>query len=295
VDNPIEFSKRSRRAILIFVILLVFLVLIPRALSLFDFEKSYHFHQTDFEKNNYTNFKFKKKKYKKYTYQKYDKHSKFKTPSKKFDPNTYSINDWMKLGMSQKQADLILKFGKRGFYSDEDLKKVFVISDKFFQVIRDSLVYPEKKSKENSSFEKNLSLNASQKTQIIELNTANEKDLLTLKGIGPFFAKNIIKKRNEFGGFIKKEQLLEVWKLDQEKLNAFEMNLSINPTLIQQLPLNSVSDEDLKKHPYITWNVANSIVKIREQLGGFQSIEDIKRSVLINEELYNKLKPYLTL
>ena len=82
MDNPIEFSKRSRRAILIFVILLVFLVLIPRALSLFDFEKSYHFQQTNFEKNNYQKFIFKKKKIKKFTYQKYNKTSKFKKPNK---------------------------------------------------------------------------------------------------------------------------------------------------------------------------------------------------------------------
>lgn len=286
MENPIDFSKRSRRAILIFVVLLIIIVLIPRFLSLFQDSEQFSFHQTNFEK-----IKFKKKTYPKKFYKSYSKKSKFKTPPKKFDPNTYSSADWINLGMSQKQADLIVKFGKRGFYSDEDLKKVFVISDQFFAVIKDSLVYPEQKNENTVA----KSVNRDLKIVYVEINSANETDLMELKGIGQFFAKNIIKKRNELGGFVKKEQLLEVWKMDQEKLDGIINNISIDIKAITQLPLNTVSAQELKNHPYFTWNVANSIVKLRSQMGGFQSIEDIRRSVLIDDELFTKIKPYLKL
>jgi competence protein ComEA len=286
MENPIEFSKRSRRAIILFISILIIVVLIPRVYNLFQDSEQFSFHQTNFDK-----IQFKKKVYTKTFYKSYSKKSKYKTPLQKFDPNTYTATDWMNLGMSQKQGDLIVKFGKRGFYSDEDLKKVFVISDQFFAVIKDSLFYPERKNENTVA----KSVNKDVKIVFVELNSANETDLMELKGIGQFFAKNIIKKRNELGGFVKKEQLLEVWKMDQEKLANIEKNISIDLNSIIQLPLNTISAQELKNHPYFTWNVANSIVKLRSQLGGFQSIEDIRRSVLIDDEFFTKIKPYLTL
>ena len=119
--------------------------------------------------------------------------------------------------------------------------------------------------------------------------------MINLKGVGAFFAKQIIKKRNELGGFISKEQLLEVWKMDEEKYEIIQSQITVNPTLIKRVELNSITIDQLKSHPYIRWNIANSIIKMREQRKGFSSINDIKESVLINEELFEKLKPYLTL
>jgi DNA uptake protein ComE-like DNA-binding protein len=56
-----------------------------------------------------------------------------------------------------------------------------------------------------------------------------------------------------------------------------------------------VSAEELKSHPYLNWNIANSIIKIRERKGGFKLVEEIKESILVDEELFNKLKPYVSL
>ena len=93
--------------------------MIPRLLMNFSGSSPYTFQQTDF-----TEKVFEKRTYTKsnYSYFKKKKGSKFKTPPKKFDPNQYSQKDWMNIGMSEKQAALILKFGTRGFYSEEDLK-----------------------------------------------------------------------------------------------------------------------------------------------------------------------------
>jgi competence protein ComEA len=288
MENPLEFSKRSRKAILFFVLFFLLIVITPRLIFLFKEPADFKFTQTDFEKKV-----FKKRTFSysnNYESNRYSKKSRFKTPPEKFDPNQYSPSDWMNLGMSQKQADLIIRFGKRGFYSDEDLKKVFVISEKFFAVIKDSLVYPQKQVYEKVSYAKD-----EKKVKIIELNTASEEELMTIKGIGQYFAMNIIKKRDAFGGFIYKTQLLEVWKFDEEKLALISDFVSVDPTLIKQINLNSVTVEELKKHPYLTWNIANSIVKMRAQLGSFQKIEDIKRSVLVDEDFYQKIKPYLSL
>jgi competence ComEA-like helix-hairpin-helix protein len=287
MQNPIHFSKRSRRAIVIFTVAMIVVVLIPRFYFLINPPQKFTFSQTPFQKEHYKNIEFKKREKKKY----FKKSSKFKVPASKFDPNKYTEADWIKLGMSPKQASLILKFGKRGFYSTEDLKRVFVISDKFYEIIKDSLVFPDKPA--YSKFEK--STFEVKKVAKVEINTATEEELLNVKGVGPFFAKQIVKKRNELGGFISKEQLLEVWKFDQEKLDIISPNITINAALIQKININTAPVELLKAHPYIRWNIANSIVKMRAQIGTFKRIEDLKKSVLITDEVFEKLKLYVTI
>lgn len=287
MENPIEFSKKSRKAIFFFILFFLVIVILPRFISLFQKPTDFEFTQTDFQKKEFKKkYQFVKKNYSK---NKYSKSSKYKTPPKKFDPNKYSPTDWMKLGMSQKQADLIIRFGKRGFYSNDDLRKVFVISDEFFNVIRDSLYYPEKQELAKTENFKE------QKKLLIELNSASEEELMKIPGIGAFFAKNIIKRRDALGGFISKNQLLEVWKMDEEKLKSIEEFISVDETLIKKIDLNEISAEELKKNPYLNWNCVNSIIKMRTQLGEYKNIEEIKRSVLIDDQLFNKLKPYLTI
>src|SRR3989338_1959796 len=39
---------------------------------------------------------------------------KYHAPPKIFDPNAYTAQDWMRLGLSQKQADVIVRYAERG-------------------------------------------------------------------------------------------------------------------------------------------------------------------------------------
>ncbi len=184
-----------------------------------------------------------------------------------------------------------MDFTKRGLYSNEDLKRIFVISADLFELIKDSTFYSIKKESIKISDKKIVE----SKPILIDLNSATEEQLINLKGIGSFYAKQIIKKRNELGGFYDVQQLKEVWKLDQDKLILIEPFVTIDVSNIIKIQLNSINLVELKKHPYVRWNVANSIIKMRVQKGGFEKIEEIKESILINDELFDKLKPYLSL
>ncbi len=217
----------------------------------------------------------------------------YKVPPSKFDPNLYSVKDWMYLGLTQKQAEVVMKFGKYGFKSNQQLAKVFVIPKEVFELLKDSTFYPTtiqlNHSKENNEIPQE------KKIVRIELNSASEEELVTIPGIGPFFANNIIKLRDKLGGFVKFEQLTEVWKFSPEKLEEIKPYINLDISKIDKLNINTVSVEELKRHPYFSWNVANSIVKMRKQKGNFTSISELKESVLITEELFLKIKPYLTL
>ena len=130
---------------------------------------------------------------------------------------------------------------------------------------------------------------------VVDINSASEEELQAIKGVGPFFAKNIVKRREQLGGYWKEEQLQEVWKMTPEKLEEIKPYIKIDPEKIKKLNINTASAEEFKKHPYFTWNIANAIVKLRNQHGPFKSINDLKMSVVLTEELFLKIKPYLTL
>lgn len=220
------------------------------------------------------------------------KKSRYHAPPSKFDPNTYQVNDWMKLGLSVKQANVVLKFSKYSLKSNDQLKKIVVISDELFELIKDSTFYP-KTEFENNKFQFADKKENTKKQVILDINTATEEELNNLPGIGDFFARSIMKKRDELGGFYSKEQLLEIWKFDQVKLDAIAPLIKVQLEAIKKIDINSAEAKDFKRHPYFSWNLANSIVKLRSQNGKFTHIEEIRKSVLITDEIYEKIRMYL--
>ncbi len=293
-NSSFYISKQNKRGVFIILCISITIVFTPRFIQSFREKKKYQLTSEDLSELNektpnsfHNSIKNRKKSYTKKRYQ---------LPPKKFDPNSYTKENWMYLGLSEKQAQVVLNFARRGLYSNEQLQKIFVISDGLFELIKDSTFYPERDiAKKNFVFSENQSPNPKKSIIQIELNEATQADLESIRGIGSFFAKNIIRYRERLGGFVRKEQLLEVWKFDTAKYNEIEPFITINDQLIKKINLNTASAEELKSFPYFNWNIANSIVKMRNRLERYHDIEQIKESELIDEELFDKIKPYLSL
>jgi competence ComEA-like helix-hairpin-helix protein len=288
-------SKRNRQALVIVIFISILIVYIPRILMILeDSSSSIQISQAEIQetRNKISEYQKSKKKYTKF-YSKKNKKSKYKFPPSKFDPNEYSLRDWMQLGLSEKQANVVLKFTSRGINSNEDLQRVFVISDELYEMIKDSTYYSVAEKIEIT--QKVIPEHIEKPKLSIELNAASQEELMKIKGIGESFAKWIINYRTRLGGFSKKEQLLEVWKMDIDKFSQIESFIALDENKIVKIKLNAITVEELKNHPYLNWNKANSIIKIRDRKKGFQNIEEIKESVLIDEECFEKLKPYLSL
>lgn len=213
---------------------------------------------------------------------------KFIGPPHRFDPNQYSKNDWINLGLSDKQADVVLRFSERGLYSNDDLQRIFVIPEKLFLLIKDSTFYPERPQNNYSR------PSTARETLYLNINTASKEELMKIPGIGAYFADKMVFFREKLGGYVSREQLLEIKKFDAQKLKDIEQYIYLGNSEIRKLDVNTADFESLNAHPYITYEVANSIVKMRAQKP-YERIEDIKRSKLIDDEIYEKLLPYLTI
>jgi DNA uptake protein ComE-like DNA-binding protein len=286
-------SKRNRQALVLVIFLSIIIVYIPRIVLTFDnSEATIKISDAEIAETKNKIASYRKNRKSTYAYNR-EKKRRYHLPPSKFDPNTYELSDWMQLGMTEKQAKVVLKFTSRGLKSNEDLQRVFVISDELFDMIKDSTFYP---TFEKSVTPEKKSFTKTEKPKIVvELNGANQEDLMKIPGIGESFAKWIINYRTRLGGFSKKEQLLEVWKMDIDKFSQIESFIALDENKIVKIKLNAITVEELKNHPYLNWNKANSIIKIRDRKKGFQKIEEIKESVLIDEECFEKLKPYLSL
>jgi competence protein ComEA len=287
-EDPFVISKRSKRGLLVLILVSLVLIFFPRVYMFFQKEEALVINSEQIAEFERTHKKFEKRNYSNY----YSKKKKYKAPDSKFNPNSYTLSDWIKLGLSEKQSVVILKFTARGIYTEEDLKRIFVIPDILFELIRDSVVYPQRfqNTPNQESFQKQVK----QITQI-NLNTADTTEFMKIYGIGAFYAKQIIRYREKLGGYFTKEQLLEVWKMTPEAYDKIKDHIFINEKDVKRIDINSVTIEELKAHPYLNWNKANSIIKMRIQRNGFKNIEELKESVLIDTETYEKLFPYLSL
>lgn len=129
-------------------------------------------------------------------------------------------------------------------------------------------------------------------TSKVNINTADSLVWLKIKGIGPKTTRQILSFRKNLGGFLAKDQLKEVYLISDSLYKTFENQL-FNDSQILKININNVSISDLKKHPYINWNLANAIVNYRIQHGDFFSVDKIKEIHLVNDEIYRKIAPYL--
>lgn len=105
------------------------------------------------------------------------------------------------------------------------------------------------------------------RSQKLNLNSADTTELKSLPGIGSFFAKNIVDYRNKLGGFIEKEQLLEVYAFDSTRMANIENLIIIDTIELRKVNVNTDDFKTILRHPYIEYEDVKKIVNYRESKG----------------------------
>ncbi len=128
---------------------------------------------------------------------------------------------------------------------------------------------------------------------MVNINQADTTALQQIRGIGPVFSRRIVRYRELLGGYSCASQLLEVFGMDSARYVSMLDFIETDTLLIEQINLNTASFGDLVRHPYIDQPVASAILNLRDQHGPFACPADIKSSYLIDDESWERLRPYL--
>jgi len=307
LNDYFSFTKKERHGIIYIVFIIAALIFLPFLFPYFSkkesidtskFEKEIAQLQID-SSSKKIHFKFR------------DEYENDVSPSDKygseknvelfyFDPNTASVNDWVRLGIREKTAKTIQKYILKGgrFKKPEDLKKIWGLSE---TDVNRLIPYVSIKSADKNylhfqekQFSEKASYNSKKSFDKIDINFADSTAFIALPGIGSKLANRIISFREKLGGFYSIDQISETYLLPDSTFQKIKAQLIVNSTAIKKININSASVDEMKSHPYIRYYIANAIFQYRKQHGNFQSVEEIKKIMTVTDDIYNKAFPYLT-
>lgn len=222
-----------------------------------------------------------------------------------FDPNRTSEEDWKKLGLSEKTIHTIQNYLSKGghFYKTTDLQKIYGFKSEDFERLepyikiegvtdKDDIKNAKKELKESGLTSTPYS---TLKFRTIDINTADTTAFISLPGIGSKLAARIVNFRDKLGGFYSLDQVGETYGLPDSTFQKIKNTLVLSSPSVKKLNINTATKDEMKVHPYFKWALANAIVEYRNQHGNFSTIEELKKISLITDDVFNKIKNYLTL
>ncbi|MBS7333372.1 MAG: helix-hairpin-helix domain-containing protein [Weeksellaceae bacterium] len=154
-----------------------------------------------------------------------------------FNPNDYSIEDWVAIGFSPKQAETILKYKNivgGEFKSKEQLKKCYVISDEKYNEMKNFINLPEKvevnytKNTIDNSEPKNIPTTTKSEVKKVEITEKFNPNDLDLEGwmklgFSEKQAQTILNFKRSLGGKFKDAKTLSrSYVITEEKFKEME-------------------------------------------------------------------------
>ncbi len=207
-----------------------------------------------------------------------------------FDPNESTAEELMKMGFPEEISYRIISYREKvgKFSGKSDLFKIYNIDSSFLIENWERILLPEKNLIETEEIPLN-------KIEQSDINIAGVSDFERINGIGNVFANRIIKYRNSLGGFYSIKQLNEVYNLPDSLIPAINQYFLIDKSKLKKLDLNSMTEKELGSHPYINYNLSRAIVNYRKAHDGYSDVTEIREIKLINDSIYHKIYPYLSI
>ena len=193
-----------------------------------------------------------------------------------FDPNTASVATLQSLGFSAKLASTLEHYRTKGGYikSGQDLFKIWGmppdLATRLAPYVRTSI--KNTASKPWATAYKPAYAQAAP----IDINTASVQEFETLKGIGPVWAARIVGFREKQGGFVRVQDILQVYGVKDSLLQALTPYLRLDVGRLPKSNLNQASVLQLVQKAGLEVVVAQAIVRWRQQNGAFANFEALE-------------------
>lgn len=216
-----------------------------------------------------------------------------------FDPNTADSSTLVHLGLKPWQAKNILKYRAAGgrYRKAEDIKKLYGMTDSMYHALEpyiciavvDTVDSVKLDTMRVDTFPR---WKSDKKDTVLNIRTADTTELKMIRGIGSYRARQIVRYREQLGGFARVEQVLEAKGMEHmadSVLNSFVLD----SVVIDSLNINRISVQRLSKHPYLRFEQAKAIYELRRKYVRLDSIEQLYELDCLSPETIQKITPYL--
>lgn len=224
-----------------------------------------------------------------------------------FDPNTADSSQLLRLGLQPWQVRNIYKYRAAGgiYRQPLDFAKLYGLTVKQYRELEpyirissdylpaSTLVNHEMAQSKDKYTSKDSATNhyphKIKPNERIVLNTADTTTLMTIPGIGPYYARRIVQYGNRLGGFVSVDQLDEIDNLPTEAKTYLVIE---NPSP-RRLNVNQLSLNELRRHPYINFYMAKAITDYRRLHGPLKSLNELRLLKDFSPEVIKRLAPYV--
>ncbi len=306
------FTKTERNGIVVLVILIIIIILLPLFYPLLFPARVYDFSEFDRKVDRYEQMLAEYREARIAIDASYEREASSRISLTlnlfPFDPNNLTREEFLEIGIPERVAGNIVNYRNAGgsFRFREDLKRIYSINDDLYYKLENYIELPSREEQATiRSEERQARQFASDTTRratfqpvwadvIIDINRSDSTEWQKIRGIGPVFSRRITSYRDLLGGFYSTSQLMEVFGMDSTRFEQIQPHIHLGDSLeLKRININSSDFATLIRHPYLDRNHVNSILRMRDRHGNYNSTDEILRSELIDEVLYQKIAPYL--
>ena len=173
--------------------------------------------------------------------------------------------------------------------SAKDLDKIYCLNEQEKQILKAQLQFTADTFQTRNPSREPMN----RQPMIVELNSADTAQLMKLPGIGKWFARKIIERRDLLGGFYEEQQLLEVYRMTQGKIDTIYDYIRVDAQKIHRIRINHVHPDTLSLHPYFRRKLAHTICSYRDKHGGYKDMQALAKAVVLDSIELKKLSYYL--
>jgi DNA uptake protein ComE-like DNA-binding protein len=128
----------------------------------------------------------------------------------------------------------------------------------------------------------------------IDINSATQEDLMTVRGIGQQLSKRILSYKKLLGGFSTTQQLYEVWGLDSLVVDKLKSQFVVaDLPVIDKIPVNTATFKEVLSIVYLDYKTTKLIFSYKDSVGNIEKLQELKKIDGFPVEKYDRIALYL--